>query len=436
MKKTAVFLIATVLMLLIVPYSAAAVDFDDIDGSYAKDAISELASRGILIGNGDGKFDPKGNIERQDFAIIMAKALGLNLSGAPVTPTFSDVPSNHYSFAAVEAAVKAGLIKGMGNGAFGTDANLSREQMAVIFVRALGFNAEGMGKNLSFTDSSSISSWAKDAVGAAVDLGLITGNPDGTFNPQGNAQRQAVAAVASRFLKTAEELSTPEPTPTPSPSPTPEPTPTTTPTPTPTPIPTPEWTPPVQSRVATPYVEPESSEEENTIRIALNTSTEGATIYYTIDGSEPTSSSTQYAGPIEVGIGITLKAIAVKPGYINSHVMSYTSSVFSEGYPKILTGGTEFINIVVKTNIPGELFYVVVERGLAEPTIEEIVDSEWSFAIARGNQGIENTDEEICFEAILDGYEGEYDVYVLFQAGEIQEIRKAVAVEMPPNAEV
>ncbi|WP_172890872.1 S-layer homology domain-containing protein [Aneurinibacillus soli] len=200
----------------------------DIDNSYAKDAIQKLVSEGIINGNGDGKFDPTGDISRQDFAIILAKALALDTSKPPATSTFSDVPVDHYSYAYIEAAVKAGLVAGVGNGEFGNGQNLSRQDMAVMFVRALGVDSKGKAADLKFSDASSISDYAKDAVGAAVKLGLISGNTDGTFNPTGKAERQAVAQVASKFLQVAEKPKTPTPT-TPTQPPQPK-------TPTPTPV--------------------------------------------------------------------------------------------------------------------------------------------------------------------------------------------------------
>lgn len=201
-------------------YAGAATSFSDISGSYAKDAIQALVDKGIINGVGDGQFNPTGKIERQDFAIILAKALQLDVSNPPAQATFSDVPDSNYAYKYVEATVKAGLIKGLGNGKFGEGSNLSRQDMAVLFVRALGVDATGKGSNLSFSDAGSIADYAKDAVAAAVELGLIAGNGDGSFNPKGNAERQAVAQVASRFLQAKEQIDnstppTPEPTPAP-----------------------------------------------------------------------------------------------------------------------------------------------------------------------------------------------------------------------------
>lgn len=178
--------------------------FTDIEGSYAQDAILELAEKGILQGDGQGSFDPTGDIKRQDFAIILAKALKLDIASPPPSATFSDVPTDHYAHSAIEAAVKSGLINGHGNGEFGGADNLTREQMAAIFVRALGVDAAGKGADLKFSDASQISDWAKDAVGIAVELQILNGLGNNMFDPQGTADRQAVAKAASNFLNAAE----------------------------------------------------------------------------------------------------------------------------------------------------------------------------------------------------------------------------------------
>ncbi|TCP57771.1 S-layer family protein [Tumebacillus sp. BK434] len=202
-KLTAAVAATAVASAIVAPVASASVSFSDINGSYAKDAILELANAGIIVGE-NGKFNPSANIKRQDFAIIMAKALKLDLTNAPKTATFSDVPTTHYSYAAVEAAVKAGLLSGTGNGNFGLGTNLTREQMAVVFVNALGVDVSGLGAGLKFADASSISAWAKDAVAFAVEAKLLSGDNNNKFNPAANAERQQVAVVASNFLKAQE----------------------------------------------------------------------------------------------------------------------------------------------------------------------------------------------------------------------------------------
>ncbi|MBM7602618.1 hypothetical protein JOC75_000588 [Metabacillus crassostreae] len=168
----------------------------DIEGSYAKDAILELVEKGIITGDANGDFNLTGKITRQDFAIILAKSLELDTSSSSVTATFSDVPVNHYSFANVEAAVKAGLISGTAEGNFGINANLTRKDMATIFVQALGADAVGYGDKLTSADQDRILEWKRDSEAYAVDLGLMVGESSNSFNPE----REQVALVANKYL--------------------------------------------------------------------------------------------------------------------------------------------------------------------------------------------------------------------------------------------
>ena len=218
-----VFLLSFVVSFLSInTVTFAAVDFSDIENSYAKNAINELVEKGIINGYPDGEFRPTSAITRQDFAIILAKALNLNLTNSPSTPTFTDIPTTHYAYPAIEAAVKAGLINGIGDGKFGVGSGLTRQEMATLFARALGGETNGLGEQLTFADQHKISAWARDAVGFAVASNLMTGDTLNRFNPQGIAERQQVALVASRFLKQIDKV-TPEPKPEPKPVPKPEP---------------------------------------------------------------------------------------------------------------------------------------------------------------------------------------------------------------------
>ncbi|MED5018812.1 S-layer homology domain-containing protein [Paenibacillus chibensis] len=245
-QKKSITIISTALLFgAMVPQAFAASTFNDISNSYAKDAILQLAEKGIINGVSTGLYDPRGVILRQDFAIILAKALNLDVSKPPSIPTFSDVPADNYAYRYVEAAALAGLIKGRGDGFFGEGTMLSRQDMAVIFVRALGVDTTGYAGKLTFLDKEAISEYAKNAVGYAVEVGLIQGTGGNSFNPKGVANRQDVASVAYKFLVHQTELAklepspepTPNPTPTPSPVPTPNPVPNTGPSPNPVPLP-------------------------------------------------------------------------------------------------------------------------------------------------------------------------------------------------------
>src|SRR5690606_6427372 len=100
----------------------------------------------------------------------------------------------------VDAAVRANLVTGYGDNTFRSDALITREQLAVMIVRALGDGVEEFGP-LTFVDVDSISDWAKNEVAAAVQAGIVTGMTDGTFRPNQTATRAEAATMLARFIE-------------------------------------------------------------------------------------------------------------------------------------------------------------------------------------------------------------------------------------------
>lgn len=76
--------------------------------------------------------------------------------------------------------------------------------------------------------------------------------------------------------------------------------------------------------VATPTFSPASWASGTTLSVTLSCATNGATIHYTTDGSNPTTSSPTYSSAISLSATTTIKAIAIKSGMNNSEVASKT----------------------------------------------------------------------------------------------------------------
>ncbi|QQZ63618.1 chitobiase/beta-hexosaminidase C-terminal domain-containing protein [Paenibacillus sonchi] len=89
----------------------------------------------------------------------------------------------------------------------------------------------------------------------------------------------------------------------------------------------------IMAQVEAPTANPAGGAVASGTTVALSSSTSGAAIHYTLDGSVPTSSSPEYSGPIPVTGAVTIKAIAVKAGMTDSAVMSEAYTLSTEPEP-------------------------------------------------------------------------------------------------------
>ena len=109
---------------------------------------------------------------------------------------------------AVDWAAGEGIVSGYGNGKFGPEDNITREQMALIlygYAQYKGYDVSASGELSSFTDGASTSSWAAEAVQWAVGSGLLSGKGGGVLDPQGTATRAEAASIFMRFARTVME---------------------------------------------------------------------------------------------------------------------------------------------------------------------------------------------------------------------------------------
>ncbi len=100
---------------------------------------------------------------------------------------------------------------------------------------------------------------------------------------------------------------------------------------------------PTTKRVEAPVISYEVTPDNNA-EVTLETATEGATIYYTTDGSTPTDKSQKYEGPFIVADGTTIKAIAVKPGYIDSYVTVEIIDIESDKIPTLTSEHIAYVH--------------------------------------------------------------------------------------------
>ncbi|MCI8440196.1 MAG: hypothetical protein HFF73_11910 [Oscillospiraceae bacterium] len=161
-------------------------------GAWYHEAVDYAIREGLLTGYGSGAFKPDDNLSRAQLAQIL-----YNMAGRPVVKAgsrFADVAADSWCADAVAWAAAQGIIDGYGDGRFGPDDSITREQMAAMLWRYAGSPA-ATDKELHFSDAAQAGGWSLDALRWAVENGILHGNGDGTLAPKGLTSRAEAAQM-------------------------------------------------------------------------------------------------------------------------------------------------------------------------------------------------------------------------------------------------
>jgi hypothetical protein len=146
-------------------------------------------------------FNPDGKMTRAMFAAVLANIEGVDLSAYTIS-RFTDVPIDAWYFKAVEWAADMGIVSGVGDNRFNPDAEITREQMAVMLANYVCYKRYILpqGQAAAFNDEADISSWALNSVRIIQAAGIIGGRPGNIFDPQGTATRAEVATIFTSYI--------------------------------------------------------------------------------------------------------------------------------------------------------------------------------------------------------------------------------------------
>ena len=172
-------------------------DFQDLDlVEWARTAINGLAMRGMISGRDQYTFDPNANITRAEYCQILMGAI--NALNAKGESTFADVPSTAWYYNAVSVASQLGIVSGYGDGNFGPNDLITRQDMALMTYKTaqiMNKSLEPVNAEITFEDSHEIADYAFEAVMTLQKAGIINGMTDTTFEPLSNATRAQSAKV-------------------------------------------------------------------------------------------------------------------------------------------------------------------------------------------------------------------------------------------------
>lgn len=162
----------------VVPPARAAAPAPDIDGHWAELQIEYMMSKDIVGGYPDGTFKPGNTITRAEFMKMVNNSGGFTAAGAK---TFTDVSAADWYAPEVAKAAAAGYISGYPDGSMKPNANISRQEAAVMVAKVSKLGDSAAAELSKFSDAADIAAWSKTAVAACSQAGYISGYPDGTF---------------------------------------------------------------------------------------------------------------------------------------------------------------------------------------------------------------------------------------------------------------
>ena len=180
--------------------------FTDVpEGAWYEDAAAYVYKHGLMAGTSATTFAPDVTTSRAMIATILWR-----MAGSPVVNyamNYTDVAQGQWCSEAIRWAASEGIVGGYGNGLFGTNDPITREQFAAMlyrFAQEQGYDVS-IGENtniLSYTDVADLSEYAISAMQWAVGAGIINGTGDGsTLSPQGQATRAQAAVMLMRFCE-------------------------------------------------------------------------------------------------------------------------------------------------------------------------------------------------------------------------------------------
>ncbi len=180
--------------------------FTDVpEGAWYEDAAAYVYKHGLMAGTSATTFAPDVTTSRAMIATILWR-----MAGSPVVNyamNYTDVAQGQWYSEAIRWATSEGVVTGYGNGLFGTNDPITREQLATMlwrYAQTEGYDVSiGEDTNiLSYTDVPDLSEYAIPAMQWAVGAGIINGTGDGsTLTPQGQATRAQAAVMLQRFCE-------------------------------------------------------------------------------------------------------------------------------------------------------------------------------------------------------------------------------------------
>ena len=177
--------------------------FNDLGAfaSWAGDSVDFVSARELFRGMADQTFAPATDMSRGMLVTVLYR---LSYEPKAAVAHFADVANNAWFADAIAWAEANNVVNGYGDGTFGPDDSITREQMATLFYRyakSKGLTGTVSGNLNAFADAGEVDSYAREAMQWCVSTGLIKGMDDTHLAPLKEANRAEVATILMRYIK-------------------------------------------------------------------------------------------------------------------------------------------------------------------------------------------------------------------------------------------
>ena len=180
--------------------STGSTNFSDVPANqwYAP-AVSYVTQRGLFSGVSETQFAPSQSMTRGMLVSVLYRFNGTSHTGSS---PFADVSSDAWYGNAVSWAYANNLVSGVSDTSFAPNTPITREQAAVMLARYLKFSSVALENGTpDFQDTASISGYAKESVGAMQKAGLLSGDNEGNLRPDAQITRPEIASIFMRLCQ-------------------------------------------------------------------------------------------------------------------------------------------------------------------------------------------------------------------------------------------
>lgn len=172
---------------------------DVVKNSWAKQYIDSITAKGLMKGIGNQRFNPKGDVSRAQF-VVMLSAL-LNNSVSEMKSPFNDVSSKDWYHNGVMMLYEAGLLTGY-SATFNPNEALTREEMGVLvgrYLKHIGYTDAKLSVLNPLKDASTINTQNLKMIAVAVEQGVILGS-NGMYLPKDHMSREQASVVLYKLI--------------------------------------------------------------------------------------------------------------------------------------------------------------------------------------------------------------------------------------------